>query len=92
VGADVRLVGSGGVRTGLDTAKVLALGADVVGMALPLFRAQQAGGLAGAEAELEVILTGLRQALVLTGSRSCAELRQRPRVVTGVLKDWMAAL
>ncbi|MCE9668119.1 type 2 isopentenyl-diphosphate Delta-isomerase [Myxococcus stipitatus] len=92
VGAEVRLVGSGGVRTGLDTAKVLALGADVVGMALPLFRAQQAGGLAGAEAELEVILTGLRQALVLTGSRSCAELRRRPRVMTGVLKDWMAAL
>ncbi|MCP3100082.1 type 2 isopentenyl-diphosphate Delta-isomerase [Myxococcus sp. K15C18031901] len=92
VGAEVRLVGSGGIRTGLDVAKVLALGADVAGMALPLFRAQQAGGLAGAETELEVILTGLRQALVLTGSRSCAELRQRPRVVTGVLKDWMAAL
>jgi isopentenyl-diphosphate delta-isomerase len=61
-------------------------------MALPLFRAQQAGGLEGAEAALRVILTGLRQALVLTGSRSCAELRQRPRVVTGELKDWLAAL
>ncbi|WP_141325183.1 type 2 isopentenyl-diphosphate Delta-isomerase [Myxococcus sp. AB025B] len=92
VGPDVRLVGSGGIRTGLEVAKVLALGADVAGMALPLFRAHQAGGVAAAEQALEVILTGLRQALVLTGSRSCTELRQRPRVVTGVLKDWMAAL
>jgi isopentenyl-diphosphate delta-isomerase len=92
VGPDVRLVASGGIRTGLEVAKVLALGADLGGMALPLFRAQQTGGLAGAEAALEVILAGLRQALVLTGSRSCAELRQRPRVVTGELKDWLAAL
>jgi isopentenyl-diphosphate delta-isomerase len=92
VGLDTRLVASGGIRTGLEAAKVLALGADLAGMALPLFRAQQAGGIEGAEAALGVILAGLRQALVLTGSRSCAELRQRPRVVTGELKDWLAAL
>jgi isopentenyl-diphosphate Delta-isomerase len=88
----VKLVASGGLRTGLEAAKVLALGADLAGMALPLFRAQQAGGLEGAERELEFILTGLRQALVLTGSRSLTELRQRPRVLTGALKDWLAAL
>jgi isopentenyl-diphosphate delta-isomerase len=61
-------------------------------MALPLFRAQQAGGLAGAEAALQVILAGLRQAFVLTGCRSTAELRERPRVLTGELKDWLSAL
>ena len=92
VGNDARLVASGGLRTGLDAAKVIVLGADVAGMALPLFRAQQAGGLQGAEQALGVILTGLRQVLVLTGSRSCAELRQKPRVVTGELKDWLSAL
>jgi isopentenyl-diphosphate delta-isomerase len=92
VGPDVRLVASGGIRTGLEVAKVLALGADLAGMALPLFRAQQTGGVEGAEAALRLILAGLRQALVLTGSRSCAELRQRPRVITGELKDWLTAL
>jgi len=92
VGNDARLVASGGLRTGLDAAKVIVLGADVAGMALPLFRAQQTGGLQGAEQALGVILTALRQALVLTGSRSCAELRQKPRVVTGELKDWLSAL
>jgi isopentenyl-diphosphate delta-isomerase len=92
VGNDARLVASGGLRTGLDAAKVIVLGADVAGMALPLFRAQQAGGLQGAEQALGVILTALRQVLVLTGSRTCAELRQKPRVVTGELKDWLSAL
>ena len=92
VGPEPRLVASGGLRTGLDAAKVLALGADVAGMALPLFRAQQAGGLEGAEQALAVLLAGLRQALVLTGSRNCGELRQKPRIILGELKDWLAAL
>ncbi|AKJ02184.1 isopentenyl-diphosphate delta-isomerase [Archangium gephyra] len=92
VGPDARLVASGGLRTGLDVAKVLTLGADVGGMALPLFRAQQQGGLPAAEQALATILTSLKQALVLTGSRNCAELRQKPRIVVGELKDWLAAL
>lgn len=91
VGPSVCLVASGGLRTGLECAKALALGADLAGMALPLFRAQQAGGYEGAARALDGILAGLRQALVLTGSRSAAELRKRPRVVTGALKDWLAA-
>ncbi|MDY7229653.1 type 2 isopentenyl-diphosphate Delta-isomerase [Hyalangium rubrum] len=92
VGSEVKLVASGGVRTGLEVAKVLALGADLGGMALPLFRAQQAGGLEGAEKALQLILAGLKQAFVLTGSRSCAELRRKPVVMMGELKDWLAAL
>ncbi|EAU64151.1 isopentenyl-diphosphate delta-isomerase, type 2 [Stigmatella aurantiaca DW4/3-1] len=92
VGPEVRLVASGGIRTGLDVAKVLALGADVAGMALPLFKAQQEGGLEGAEKALQLILAGLRQAMLLTGSRGCAELRRHPVIKTGELKDWLAAL
>jgi isopentenyl-diphosphate Delta-isomerase len=85
-------VASGGLRTGLELAKVLALGASLGGMALPFFRAQQTGGLQGAEQALSVVISGLRQALVLTGSRNCGELRQKPRIILGELKDWLAAL
>lgn len=92
VGPEVKLVASGGLRTGLDVAKALALGADVGGMALPLFRAQQEGGVAGVRTALQTVITALTQALVLTGSRSVAELRRQPRVVTGELKDWLQAL
>ncbi|MGQ0503771.1 MAG: type 2 isopentenyl-diphosphate Delta-isomerase [Myxococcaceae bacterium] len=92
VGGRARLIASGGIRTGLDVAKSLALGADVAGMALPLFRAQQAGGVEGASQALTVVLAGLRQACVLTGSRSAVELRQRPKVLTGELREWLAVL
>ncbi|MFN0063877.1 MAG: type 2 isopentenyl-diphosphate Delta-isomerase [Myxococcaceae bacterium] len=92
VGSNVKLIASGGIRTGLDVAKALALGADLGGMALPLFRAQQQGGRAAADIALQAILSGITQALLLTGSRNVTELRTQPRVVSGELKDWLAAL
>ena len=92
VGPGVSLIAAGGMRTGLDVAKAITLGADVGGMALPLFRAHQERGVAGVREAMTTILTAFKQAMVLTGCRTPQELRQRPRVVTGELKDWLAAL
>jgi isopentenyl-diphosphate delta-isomerase len=92
VGPGVRLIASGGLRNGLEVAKALALGADVAGMALPLFRAQQAGGVPAAEAAVDTVVGALKQTLLLTGSRNVAELRTQPKVVAGPLRDWMGSL
>lgn len=92
VGTKALVVASGGIRTGLEIAKAIALGADLAGLALPLFRAQQQGGVEAASQLMEALVRGLSQALLLTGSRDLAALRQAPRVLTGELKDWLAAL
>jgi len=92
IGEGVTLISSGGIRSGLDVAKSLALGANLAGMALPLFRAQQEGGRARARETLQRLLLSLRQAALLTGSRSLGELRHTPTVITGRLKDWLNAL
>jgi isopentenyl-diphosphate delta-isomerase len=92
VGGQATLIASGGIRTGLEAAKALALGATLAGCALPVFRAQQQAGEAGALAELHHLVEGMARTLLLTGSRSPAELRRQPRVLTGALKDWLAAL
>lgn len=92
VGDGVRVIASGGIRTGLELAKALALGADAGGLALPLFRAQQAGGLEAAEIALREIFQGLAQAMLLTGCRKASELRTRSKVISGQLKDWLEAL
>ena len=92
VGVGTTLVASGGLRTGLDVAKALALGADLGGLALPIFKAgTPEGGFPERARPWAVISQGLVQALVLTGSRTPAELREQPRVVTGELKDWLPA-
>ena len=92
IGGDATLVASGGIRSGLDVAKCLALGADLAGMALPLFRAQQEGGRTRAKEALGRVLHDFRQAMLLSGARTVAELRGQAVVVTGRLKDWLAAL
>jgi isopentenyl-diphosphate delta-isomerase len=91
-GLGVPVVASGGVRSGLDVAKALALGADLGGMALPYLRAQQAGGAEAVEEAIAQAALELRTAMLLTGSGDLTALKQAPRVLTGPLPAWVEAL
>lgn len=88
-GAGLRLIASGGMRTGLDVAKALALGASVCGAALPVYRAYCDGGVDGAVSFVNELIDTLRTAMVLTGSRSVAELQRQPVVIGSRLKAWL---
>ncbi len=67
---------SGGVRTGLDAAKLVALGAQAVGVAKPFLE-----GALQSDSALENVLNQLEHelkiALFCTGSRTPAELQQK---------------
>jgi isopentenyl-diphosphate Delta-isomerase len=71
-----RVLASGGIRTGIDVAKALALGAQHAGMALPLARAVAAGGAEGVVAYLERTERTLRRVMLLTGARDLESLRR----------------
>jgi isopentenyl-diphosphate delta-isomerase len=86
------LVATGGVATGLDAARAIALGADLVGIARPVLKALREGGAAGATAYLDGVERELRTALLLTGSRDTAALRKAPRVLSPELIGWVAQL
>jgi isopentenyl-diphosphate Delta-isomerase len=72
---DARLVASGGIRTGLDAAKALTLGADVVALALPLL-APALDSAAAVVAALETLIGELRAAMHCAGARTVEELRR----------------
>jgi isopentenyl-diphosphate delta-isomerase len=90
-GLGLELIASGGIRNGLDVAKAIALGARVAGVALPVFRAYREGGRAAAGEFIAGLVTGLRTAMVLTGSRDVAALGRAPVVVGKRLHEWVIA-
>jgi isopentenyl-diphosphate delta-isomerase len=81
---------TGGVHTGLDIAKAIALGASAGGIARSALQALERGGPSGARRFFDGIEAELRAALLLTGSANLAALRLAPRVIVGELRDWLA--
>ncbi len=86
---NLNLIASGGIRTGLQAAKALALGAKTVGMALPVLRAYTNGGTEAVENFFQSFFDELRVALMLCGSRKLADLTPDRAVITGKLLEWV---
>jgi isopentenyl-diphosphate delta-isomerase len=87
-GLGVPIIATGGVRSGLDAAKAIALGADVVGVARP-FMSAALEGYDALRAYVTELLETLRAVLFLTGSRSPAGLRSRDPVILGRTAEWL---
>lgn len=71
---------SGGIRDGVDIAKAIALGADLVGIAGPFLRAAARGGDHALDLARELIET-LRITMFCIGVTKVAELRDTPRLI-----------
>jgi isopentenyl-diphosphate delta-isomerase len=83
------VIATGGVRSGLDVARAIALGAKIAGIARPVLQALNEGGEAGAEMFLDRVERELKTVLLLTGSRTLSQLERAPRIVRGELRDWL---
>ena len=82
------VIATGGVATGLDVARALALGAHGAGMARPVIQALDRDGIPGATALLAQVESDLKLALLLTGCRNLSELRKAPKSLGPELQRW----
>jgi isopentenyl-diphosphate delta-isomerase len=87
-GRGMRVLASGGMRSGLDVVRALALGACAGGLAAPALRAQRAGGAKEVVRMMEGHIEAIRTALFLTGCRCPADMSSRPRILGPELARW----
>jgi isopentenyl-diphosphate delta-isomerase len=82
------VIASGGLRTGLDIAKSIALGATAGGVALPVLKAASRGDRHLNEMT-ETLIEELRTAMFLVGARNIGELRKVPLILGGRTAHWL---
>ncbi len=80
VARGVSIIGSGGVRTGVDVAKAIALGADAAGIAAPVLKAASVSHEAVIEF-LEEIEEELRICLFCLGTAAITQLKGSPKLM-----------
>jgi isopentenyl-diphosphate delta-isomerase len=71
------IIGSGGIRSGIDIAKVIALGAHAAGIAAPLLQPATVG-VDAVVAKLEEVVDELRIAMFCVGAADLDTLRNTP--------------
>ena len=90
-GCGIETIATGGVRSGFEAAKALALGAAVVGVGRPLLLAATEGP-ASITRWVKQFELELRTATFLSGTARARDLRQVRRVIRGATRDWIDQL
>ncbi len=87
---NVFIIGSGGVRSGLDASKCIALGAEYAGAALPFLRAYYEGGSPAILRLLNQFVVEMKTALALSGASDILQFKARKRyLLKGRLLEWV---
>ncbi|MGI0151247.1 MAG: alpha-hydroxy-acid oxidizing protein, partial [Thermoplasmata archaeon] len=82
------VVASGGIRSGLDVARAIALGARAAGTAGGVLKAATTS-FEATRTELEHLVHELKVAMFLTGSRTISDLGHVRYVLTGETRQWL---
>ena len=72
------IIASGGLRSGKDIAKSIALGAELGAIALPFIKDVFTGGPEQVKRRIALLHEGLRTVMLLTGSRTIEDLKKTP--------------
>ncbi|MEW5936809.1 MAG: type 2 isopentenyl-diphosphate Delta-isomerase [Candidatus Thermoplasmatota archaeon] len=85
------IIATGGLRTGLDAAKAIAMGASAAGFARALLKPAMDGKKA-VRTELEAIVAELKTAMFLTASQHIPALHSKRWIATGRTREWLEQL
>lgn len=84
----IPVIASGGLRTGKDVAKALALNARLASISQPVLEAA-VKGTKETEKRISCLIEELRNVMFLVGATKVEDLTKRPIVVTGKTSKWL---
>jgi isopentenyl-diphosphate delta-isomerase len=84
----IEVIASGGIRNGLEVAKSIVLGSCCAGVARPFLEAAIKGPKF-LEKTINRFKNELTATMFLVGARSVEELKTKPYVLTGTVRDWV---
>lgn len=87
-----KVLASGGLRSGMDLAKAIALGAKLGGMALPFIRSALDGGSEAVCEQIEHYANVLKGVMMLTGNKSLSEFQNTPLIKSIDFKNAVSSL
>jgi len=82
------VIASGGIRSGIDVAKALVLGASLAGMATPVLD-PAFHGAEEVEKKLRLVIEELRNTMFLVGASSVQKMARVSAIMTGKMADWL---
>jgi len=85
---DLTIIASGGVRTGIEVAKTITLGADLSSLTTPILR-PATKDVKEVKKTLELIIEELRNTMFLIGADSIQKLKKTPIVLVGKTAEWL---
>ncbi len=88
-GEGMATIATGGIRTGLDIARAISLGASAGGVARSLYQAFVSGGEAAADLMLTKLENELKAVMLMCGARTVEDLQGAPKVIRGELREWV---
>jgi len=91
VGTGGPVIATGGIRTGLDMAKALALGADLCGLALPLLRPAMESEEA-LFSRIEELNRELQTAMFLCGAKKTRDMKRTRVYITGKTREMIGKI
>ena len=86
------IIASGGIRSGLDIAKAIALGADIVGIAAPALKKLLIHGKEGLKNYILRLVNELKIALFLTSSNKPQDLWEKDIILGLSILKWLKSL
>lgn len=87
--AGLEVIATGGLRSGLDVARAVAMGARCGGLAAPVLRAQRTGGFDAVLRYIDELINAVRTVSLLCGCARVADLAQAPRHLGPTLRAWL---